>query len=67
MWTAIANENASALKDALSAVEARIGSIRSALATNDLESIRSYLEIAQQWFDGPARMRPQLPSTNSPV
>ncbi|MFN8573568.1 MAG: prephenate dehydrogenase [Gemmatimonadaceae bacterium] len=51
VWTAIADDNRVRLGSALEAVESSLRAIRAAVQARDLERVRAYLEISQQWFD----------------
>jgi prephenate dehydrogenase len=52
MWSAIVNDNADTIVEALSACEERLRAVRVALAAGDTEATRRFLQAGTEWFDG---------------
>lgn len=52
MWAGIAEDNATAIHEALLACEERLRDVRHALARGDIATVRTFLEAGRAWFDG---------------
>jgi prephenate dehydrogenase len=52
MWTAILEDNAAPILDAIAACEESLRLVRDGLAAGDLEAIRRFLVAGNTWFDG---------------
>jgi prephenate dehydrogenase len=52
MWTAIVDDNAEEIVEAVKAYEERLRTFRLALAGRDRDATRRFLEAGTEWFDG---------------
>ena len=52
MWSAIVDDNAGAIVEAVTACEARLRALRVALAEGDADATRRLLQAGTDWFDG---------------
>jgi len=52
MWSAIVDDNADAIAEALAACEERLRALHVALADGDADATRRLLQAATDWFDG---------------
>jgi prephenate dehydrogenase len=52
MWSAIAEDNAPAIIDAVEACERQLGALREILRHGDAHALRAFLRSGSEWFDG---------------